>query len=138
MCTSAVSCGRLFGFCVQVSLYVLVVIQLFIHVDDSVCDGTLNRRPIIANHDSCKACPDLQENKAQETFDVFSENLRHSNKDVRLQTIRILCHFETLSPNPSLEKNPPKKKQKTEMIQKSSPKRNVSRYLKPSSPNQNF
>ncbi|EFH69737.1 predicted protein [Arabidopsis lyrata subsp. lyrata] len=86
-------------------------------------------RPIIANHDSCKACPDLQANKAQETFDVFSENLRHSNKDVRLQTIRILCHFETLSPNPSLEENPPKKKQKTEMIQKSSPKRNVLQLL---------
>ncbi|KAG7592924.1 Armadillo-type fold [Arabidopsis thaliana x Arabidopsis arenosa] len=86
-------------------------------------------RPLIANDDSCKACPDLQANKAQETFDVFSENLRHSNKDVRLQTIRILCHFETLSPNPSLEENPPKKKQKTEVISTSSPKRNVLQLL---------
>ncbi|XP_020868571.1 small subunit processome component 20 homolog [Arabidopsis lyrata subsp. lyrata] len=86
-------------------------------------------RPLIANDDSCKACPDLQANKAQETFDVFSENLRHSNKDVRLQTIRILCHFETLSPNPSLEENPPKKKQKTEVIPTSSPKRNVLQLL---------
>lgn len=61
-----------------------------------------NRRPLLA-----KACPEqLQANNAEDAFGIFSENLRHPNKDVRLMTLRILCHFETLFPYPSVEEEP--------------------------------
>lgn len=78
----------------------------------------------MANDDSSKAYIELQADKAEDAFGIFSENLRHSNKDIRLQTLRILCHFETLSSNPSSEEHPPKKKLKTESL----PKANVSRH----------
>ncbi|XP_010423069.1 PREDICTED: U3 small nucleolar RNA-associated protein 20-like [Camelina sativa] len=81
-------------------------------------------RPLLAKNDLSKACPELQANIAEDAFDIFSENLCHSKKDVRLVTLRILCHFETLYPNPSFEEHPPMKKLKTEVIQKSSPESN--------------
>ncbi|KFK44281.1 hypothetical protein AALP_AA1G237800 [Arabis alpina] len=87
-------------------------------------------KPLLANDDSSKACPEeLKANSAEVAFDIFSENLRHSNKDVRLTTLRILCHFETLSPNSSSEEHPPKKKLKNQVIQKSFPERNVLQLL---------
>jgi len=79
----------------------------------------LNRRPALA-HGRSKPYPELQANKAGDAFEIFSENLRHPNKNIRLMTLRILCHFETLSSDPSFEEHPPKKKMKTE--------KNVSRY----------
>lgn len=73
----------------------------------------LIRRPALAHDDRSKAYPELQAKKAGDAFEIFSENLRHPNKDIRLMTLRILCHFETLS---------------SEEIKKSLPKGNVSRY----------
>ncbi|XP_010445040.1 PREDICTED: U3 small nucleolar RNA-associated protein 20-like [Camelina sativa] len=87
-------------------------------------------RPALAHDDRSKAYPELQAKKAVEAFDIFSENLRHPNKDVRLMTLRILCHFETLSSDPSFEEHPPKKKMKTEEIIKSLPKGNVLQLLR--------
>ncbi|WZZ58743.1 hypothetical protein YC2023_058850 [Brassica napus] len=70
-------------------------------------------------------CPELQANNAEDAFDIFSENLRHPNKDVRLMTLRILCHFEPLSPDPCVEEHPPPmKKLKTEVVQKSPSEKN--------------
>lgn len=89
------------------------------------CWSILNYRPLLAEDDSSKAYPELRANKAEDAFDIFSENLRHSNKDIRLLTLRILCHFETLS---SFEEFHPKKKLKTEETPKSLPKANVSRH----------
>ncbi|CAE5958438.1 unnamed protein product [Arabidopsis arenosa] len=83
-------------------------------------------RPLLANDDSSKAYPELQANKAEDAFDIFSENLRHSNKEIRLLTLRILCHFETFS---SFEEHPPKKKMKSEETLKSLPKENVLQLL---------
>uniref|UniRef100_A0A1J3E191 U3 small nucleolar RNA-associated protein 20 n=1 Tax=Noccaea caerulescens TaxID=107243 RepID=A0A1J3E191_NOCCA len=71
------------------------------------------------------AYPELQANKAEDAFGIFSENLRHPNKDIRLMTLRILCHFETFPSGPSFEEHPPKKKMKTEETTKSLPKGNV-------------
>lgn len=110
-------------------------IQLYFSMfDDSVMvwytDSLFNRRPLLDNSDSSKACSEeLQANNAEAAFDIYSENLRHSNKEIRLMTLRILCHFETLSPNPCSEEHPPKKKLKTQVIQKSFPERNVSRLF---------
>ncbi|VVA98293.1 unnamed protein product [Arabis nemorensis] len=87
-------------------------------------------RPLLAKNDISEACPELQANNAEDAFDIFSENLCHSKKDVRLMTLRILCHFETLYPNPCFEEHPPMKKLKTEVIQKSFPERNVLQLLK--------
>lgn len=100
------------------SLYVLVVYPVFflIHVRP-ITDSVFNRRPLLAADGISKPCPELQANNAEDAFDIFSENLRHPNKDVRLMTLRILCHFE------------PMKKLKTEVVQKSSSETNVSRYL---------
>ncbi|RID46506.1 hypothetical protein BRARA_I03160 [Brassica rapa] len=75
-------------------------------------------RPQLANDDISKPCPELQANNAEDAFDIFCENLRHPNKDVRLMTLRILCHFEPLSPDPCVEEHPPPmKKLKTEVLQ---------------------
>ncbi|KAL0795429.1 hypothetical protein Bca101_066806 [Brassica carinata] len=87
-------------------------------------------RPLLANDGTSKPCPELQANNAEDAFDIFSENLRHPNKDVRLMTLRILCHFEPLSPDPSVEEHRPIKKLKTEVVQKSSSEANVLQLLK--------
>ncbi|KAL1222676.1 hypothetical protein V5N11_004427 [Cardamine amara subsp. amara] len=79
-------------------------------------------RSLLAKND---ISPELLANNAEDAFDIFSENLCHSKKDVRLMTLRILCHFETLYPNPCFEEHPPPmKKLKTQVIQKSFPESN--------------
>lgn len=87
-------------------------------------------RPLLANDGNSKPCQELQAKNAEDAFDIFSENLRHPHKDVRVMTLRILCHFEPLSPDPCVEEHRPmKKKLKIEVVQKSSSETNVSRYL---------
>ncbi|KAJ0257757.1 hypothetical protein HA466_0085710 [Hirschfeldia incana] len=87
-------------------------------------------RPLLANNVNSKPCPELQAKNAEDAFDLFSENLRRPNKDVRVMTLRILCHFEPLSPDPSVEEHRPTKKLKTEAFQKSSSETNVFQLLK--------
>ncbi|XP_056865645.1 U3 small nucleolar RNA-associated protein 20-like [Raphanus sativus] len=86
-------------------------------------------RLALANDDRSKPQPELQEEKAKEAFGIFSENLRHPNKCIRLMTLKILCHFETFSTD-SFGEQPPKKKMKTEDIKQSSRKRNVLELLR--------
>ncbi|CAN7082081.1 unnamed protein product [Brassica oleracea var. botrytis] len=87
-------------------------------------------RLALANDDSSKPHPELQEEKAKDAFGIFSENLRHPNKCIRLMTLRILCHFETFSSDSSFEEHPPKKKIKTEETKKPLHKRNVLELLR--------
>ncbi|XP_013750413.2 U3 small nucleolar RNA-associated protein 20-like isoform X1 [Brassica napus] len=87
-------------------------------------------RLALANDDSSKPQPELQEEKAKDAFGIFSENLRHPNKCIRLMTLRILCHFETFSSDSSFEEHPPKKKMKTEETKKPLHKRNVLELLR--------
>ncbi|ESQ54097.1 hypothetical protein EUTSA_v10024182mg [Eutrema salsugineum] len=83
----------------------------------------------LGHDDRSKAYPELQAKNAKDAFDKFSENLRHPNKNIRLMTLRILCHFETLSSDPSFEEHP-KKNMKTNETNKSPPKRNVLQSLR--------
>ncbi|KAF8097526.1 hypothetical protein N665_0286s0035 [Sinapis alba] len=80
--------------------------------------------------DRSKPQAELQEEKAKDAFGIFSENLRHPNKSIRLMTLKILCHFETFSSDSSFEEHPPKKKMKTEEIKQSSRKRSVLELLR--------
>ncbi|KAL7595784.1 hypothetical protein Lser_V15G29528 [Lactuca serriola] len=41
--------------------------------------------------------PELEKGKTVDAFDIFSENLCHSDKRIRLFTLRILCHYESLT-----------------------------------------
>ncbi|PSS35668.1 Small subunit processome component like [Actinidia chinensis var. chinensis] len=41
--------------------------------------------------------PELKAEKAMESLGIFAENLCHSDKLIRLSTLRILCHFELLN-----------------------------------------
>nr|VDD40731.1 unnamed protein product [Brassica oleracea] len=87
-------------------------------------------RLALGNDDRSKPQPELQEEKAKDAFGIFSENLRHPNKCIRLMTLRILCHFETFSSDSSSEEHPPKKKMKTEETKKPLHKRNVLELLR--------
>lgn len=95
-----------------------------------VADFLDSIRLALANDDSSKPQPELQEEKAKDAFGIFSENLRHPNKCIRLMTLRILCHFETFSTDSSSEEHPPKKKMKTEETKKPLHKRNVLELLR--------
>ncbi|EOA39466.1 hypothetical protein CARUB_v10008061mg, partial [Capsella rubella] len=109
----ALSLAKYYKSCVQVLSPVADYLD-FVH------------RPLLANEDSSQAYPDLRADKAEDAFHIFSENLRHSNKDIRLFTLRVLCHFEKFSSNSSLAEHPPKKKLKSET---SPPKENVLKLL---------
>ncbi|XP_010257842.1 PREDICTED: small subunit processome component 20 homolog [Nelumbo nucifera] len=58
--------------------------------------------------------PELKAEKAIDAVKLFSENLCHSEKDLRLSTLRILCHYELLDAQLSKMDEPPKKKLKTD------------------------
>nr|GEV01026.1 hypothetical protein [Tanacetum cinerariifolium] len=48
--------------------------------------------------DTCKKYHlELEAGKTDDAFIIFSGNLYHSNKQIRLLTLRILCHFEPLN-----------------------------------------
>ncbi|KAL1533475.1 small subunit processome component 20 isoform X1 [Salvia divinorum] len=39
-------------------------------------------------------------------LDIFSENLSHANREIRLSTLRILCHYESVHDRDSAKKHP--------------------------------
>ena len=39
----------------------------------------------------------LKVEKVVDAFDIFSENLSHPDKGIRVSTLRILCHYEPLN-----------------------------------------
>lgn len=52
---------------------------------------------------------------AMDALGMFADNLCHSDRVIRVSTLRILCHFETLRSNISTEDEPVLKKMKTEL-----------------------
>ncbi|KAK0607559.1 hypothetical protein LWI29_016732 [Acer saccharum] len=58
--------------------------------------------------------PELEAQKAVDAVLVFADNLCHSDKAIRVPTLRILCHYEPLSCEISTNDQPPQKKMKTE------------------------
>ncbi|XP_050365350.1 uncharacterized protein LOC126783867 isoform X2 [Argentina anserina] len=58
-----------------------------------------------------KIChPELSADMATDALKIFADNLCHSDRGIRVSTLRILCHFETLSCD-----EPVLKKMKTEL-----------------------
>ncbi|GJZ51936.1 small subunit processome component 20 homolog isoform X1, partial [Tanacetum coccineum] len=49
---------------------------------------------------------ELEAGKIVDAFDIFSENLYHPNKQIRLLTLRILCHYESLNSENSPSNQP--------------------------------
>ncbi|GJX79607.1 small subunit processome component 20 homolog isoform X1 [Tanacetum coccineum] len=49
---------------------------------------------------------ELEAGKTVDAFNIFSENLYHSNKQIRLLTLRILCHYEPLNSENSPSNQP--------------------------------
>lgn len=52
---------------------------------------------------------EFQADKVEDAVQVFADNLRHPDKGVRISTLRILCHYEslqsdTLIKGPSIDK----------------------------------
>ncbi|KAK0579383.1 hypothetical protein LWI29_025507 [Acer saccharum] len=58
--------------------------------------------------------PELEAQKAVDAVLIFADNLCHSDKAIRVPTLRILCHYEPLSCEISTNDQPPQKKMKTE------------------------
>ncbi|KAB1206516.1 hypothetical protein CJ030_MR7G000028 [Morella rubra] len=63
--------------------------------------------------------PELLKERAVDEVTIFADNLGHSNKVIRLSTLRILCHYEPLSYVDSPKDQPVEKKMKAEVSQTS-------------------
>lgn len=75
-----------------------------------------NGRSILQEkNDHKKLHPELAAEKAMDAFDIFSENLSHPDKEIRVSTLRILCCYETLNGESSLEVERSGKKMQTEV-----------------------
>ncbi|KAJ4916552.1 ARM repeat superfamily protein [Raphanus sativus] len=131
-CLKISSTGRLIHSDVEEALSLAKCYKSCVQVLSPVADYLdFVYRPLLANDGNSKPCTELQAKNAEDAFDIFSENLRHPHKDVRVMTLRILCHFEPLSPDPCVEEHRPmKKKLKIEVVQKSSSETNVLQLLK--------
>ncbi|CAL0327253.1 unnamed protein product [Lupinus luteus] len=58
--------------------------------------------------------PELEERVA-DTMATFADNLHHLDKEIRISTLKILCHFKLLDGDNSSLDQPSKKKRKTEI-----------------------
>lgn len=61
--------------------------------------------------------PELKAEKATEALCVFAENLCHSDKMIRLSTLRILCHYQLINYEQSPRDEPAEIEMKTEVSQ---------------------
>lgn len=75
---------------------------------------TNDRTTLQADTSHKKYHPELEAQKAVDAVLVFADNLCHSDKAIRVPTLRILCHYEPLSCEISTNDQPPQKKMKTE------------------------
>ncbi|CBI17281.3 unnamed protein product, partial [Vitis vinifera] len=66
------------------------------------------------NNGHMKFHPELKAEKAVDAFDMFSENLSHPDKGIRVSTLRILCHYEPLNGESNVQ--PVEKKMQTEVL----------------------
>ena len=71
------------------------------------------RSTIQENNGHMKFHPELKAEKAVDAFDMFSENLSHPDKGIRVSTLRILCHYEPLNGESNVQ--PVEKKMQTEV-----------------------
>ncbi|KAJ0093494.1 hypothetical protein Patl1_26061 [Pistacia atlantica] len=64
---------------------------------------------------SCKEFqPELKAEKAVDAVETYADNLCQSDKNIRVPTLRILCHYEPYTYETSASDQPPEKKMKTE------------------------
>ncbi|XP_043723794.1 small subunit processome component 20 homolog [Telopea speciosissima] len=63
--------------------------------------------------------PVLSAERALDAINIFAENLCHSDKEVRISTLKILCHYEPLDSQFSINNQPAQKKLKIEGSQSS-------------------
>lgn len=61
--------------------------------------------------------PELRADKNTDSLSIFADNLCHSDKRIRVATLRILCHYEPLNCDIRTEDQPVAKKMKTEASQ---------------------
>lgn len=55
------------------------------------------------------------EERAEEAVATFADNVRHSDKEVRISTLKILCHYKSLGGENSSVDQPAVKKRKIEV-----------------------
>ncbi|KAK2988996.1 hypothetical protein RJ640_013987 [Escallonia rubra] len=60
---------------------------------------------------------ELETRMVVDSLEIFAENLCHPDKQIRLSTLRILCHYEPLNSNKSTKDQPPKEKMRYESSQ---------------------
>ncbi|KAJ1404603.1 Down-regulated-in-metastasis protein [Sesbania bispinosa] len=58
--------------------------------------------------------PELEE-RTTEALAPFADNLRHSDKEIRISTLKILCHYKSLGGENTLGDQPAEKKRKIEV-----------------------
>lgn len=74
-----------------------------------------NIRTILpADNSHGKYHPELEAEKVEDAVVIYADNLCHSDKAIRVSTLRILCHYEPLTYEDSTMDQPPEKKMKTE------------------------
>ncbi|KAK1375649.1 DRIM domain-containing protein [Heracleum sosnowskyi] len=59
--------------------------------------------------DSSEFHPELRSEKAADALTIFAENLCQADKQIRLSTLRILCHYESLASENIVRDRPAKK-----------------------------
>lgn len=82
------------------SIHILSAVADFL---DSLDVSTTQVGSLKKYHLGLEAC------KTVEAFDIFSESLCHSDKQIRLLTLRILCHYENLNSENSSSNQPSEK-----------------------------
>ncbi|KAL8239479.1 hypothetical protein R6Q59_016046 [Mikania micrantha] len=95
-------------------LYFAKKYKFSIHILSAVADflDSLDSSITQADDTHKKYCLELESGKTIDAFNIFSENLCHSDKQIRLLTLRILCHYELLNS----EKSPCDQPSKHDMI----------------------
>lgn len=69
------------------------------------------------NNICSKFHPELEAGKVVDALAIFAENLCHADKWIRLSTLRILCHYESLTFEDFTKNHPAEKKRRTEVSQ---------------------
>ncbi|XP_022025733.1 small subunit processome component 20 homolog isoform X2 [Helianthus annuus] len=79
-------------------LYFAKKYKLSIHILSAVADflDSLDSSTTQADSTRKKYRLEFEAAKTIDAFNIFSENLCHSDKQIRLLTLRILCHYESL------------------------------------------
>ncbi|WOG89602.1 hypothetical protein DCAR_0208840 [Daucus carota subsp. sativus] len=74
---------------------------------------SIDKSTTLVHADSSKLSPELRSEKAVDALAVFAENLCHPDKQIRVSTLRILCHYESLASD-NIARDRPAKKMKVD------------------------